>query len=122
MKFLNLYHSNKWGFRLASIYFFGFFVISLYVLAVITFDTANSELIGLYPILYTFPWSFIITALYDALGVVEFVDNFAGTPLVYGFFALLTFLPAALVNTVILYGVGRLFKGKLITNHYPNNA
>ena len=68
-----------------------------------------AELWGMLLILVTLPWSMILGPIIDSLGFIAWYDQFAGNHIVYGFFAMSAFIPAALLNAIILYFIGRLF-------------
>lgn len=72
------------------------------------FDTANSELSGVPAIFVTLPWSLMFASFWDSVGFVNWYNQFAGTPALYGFFASLTDLPGFIINAAILYGIGGL--------------
>lgn len=92
--------------------------LAFYALAAIaalyqlTTHTANSEFSGLGVILLTAPWSLLWSAVMDRMGVIAWYGQFAGTPWLYGILATLVFLPAAIPNAAILYGIGRLIEKK----------
>lgn len=50
-----------------------------------------------------------MTPVLNSLGYITWYDHFAGNPVIYGLLALLPLLIAALVNSIILYYIGRLF-------------
>jgi len=108
-----------------SLSYIGIFLLSgIYMLYLLIYHTANSEFSGLLPIVETLPWSIIVTPLLDSLGYMSWYNHFAGTPLVYGLFALIPLLLGAFVNAIILYFIGRLFetiaKSKNPTNEIGN--
>lgn len=93
-----------------SLSYLGIFALSgIYMLYLLIFHTANSEFSGLLSILVTLPWSIIMTPVLNSLGYITWYDHFAGNPVIYGLLALLPLLIAALVNSIILYYIGRLF-------------
>ena len=87
--------------------------LSLYLfmamLAIHTLMTrpATSEFSGVGMVLVTFPWSLLWVACMERLGLISWYEQFSGTPALYGLWASLACLPAALPNTAILYLVGR---------------
>jgi len=101
---------SKKGLLLSGIYLGVFFLTGIFALCVLVFNTKNSEFSGIFSILVTLPWSFLFLPVEKALGYVSWYEKFAGTPFIYGCFALLGMTPGALLNTILLY-----FTGKLIT-------
>ena len=85
-----------------------FFAAGLYAIYLLVFHTATSEFCGLPAILVTLPWSMLLMPVINGLGVVTWYGQFASTPALYGFFAMLTLLPSALINATGLYYLGTL--------------
>jgi hypothetical protein len=88
--------------------------LAIFLLAELTcfysliFDTANSALSGVFPIIVTLPWSILFGHFWDSVGYVKWYGRFAGTPALYGFFASLTILPGAIINVILVYYLGRV--------------
>jgi hypothetical protein len=85
-----------------------FLLAEFIIFRALMFDTANSELSGVFAIFVTLPWSVIFGPFWDLVGFVKWYARFASTPALYGFFASLTILPGAIINAVILYNIGRV--------------
>lgn len=98
--------------RLGLIFVIAYLAIFLLAEAVafraLIFDTANSELSGVPAIFVTLPWSLMFGPFWDSVGFVNWYNQFAGTPALYGFFASLTVLPGWIINAAILYCIGGL--------------
>lgn len=98
--------------RLGLIFVLAYLAIFLFAEALafraLIFDTANSELSGVPAIFVTLPWSLMFGSFWDSVGFVNWYNQFAGTPALYGFFASLTDLPGFIINAAILYGTGGL--------------
>jgi hypothetical protein len=104
-----------------SLSYLGIFLLSgIYMLYLLIFHTANSEFSGLFSIFLTLPWSILVTPIMDLLGYINWYNQFAGNPLIYGLFALLPLLSGALVNAIILYFIGRLFDNIAKSNNPKN--
>jgi len=104
-----------------SLSYLGIFLLSgFYAIYLLVFHTANSEFSGLLGIVVTFPWSLIFLPIINSLGFVAWYDQFTSNPAVYGFFGMLGLLPAALLNAVILYFIGRLFGGAVKKENLGN--
>jgi len=71
------------------------------------FETANSDLSGVLAILVTAPWSMMLVSICSASGYIAWYGRFAGTPALYGFFAMLGILPGAILNAIIVYQIGK---------------
>lgn len=97
---------SKTGFNLSISYLALFLAAGLYAIYLLIFHTANSEFCGLPAIFLTLPWSMLSMPIVKALGIVEWYDQFASTPALYGFWAMMTLLPSALINAAILYIAG----------------
>ena len=96
---------SKLGIIFGLTYLSIFILSSVYALYLLVFHTANSEFSGLFAILVTLPWSV-------AFPLPVWYDSFAGKPFLYGTFAMLNLLPAALLNAGFLYLIGFLI-GKI---------
>jgi hypothetical protein len=93
--------------QILSLSYLGLFLLSgVYAIYLLVFHTANSEFCGLPAILLTQPWSLLSIPLINKLGIVEWYEHFSGTPAVYGFWAIATLLPSALINAALLYAFG----------------
>lgn len=49
----------------------------------------------------------MLVSICNASGYIAWYGRFAGTPALYGFFAMLGILPGAILNAVILYQIGK---------------
>jgi hypothetical protein len=99
---------SRLGLKLAIAYLAIVFLADLTAFHALIFDTAHSELSGVFAMFVTLPWSIILAPFWDWAGFVDWYGRFARTPAVYGFFASLTILPGAIINAAILYNIGRL--------------
>ena len=99
---------SRLGLRLVIAYLAIVFLAELTAFHALIFDTAHSELSGVFAMFVTLPWSIILAPFWDWAGFVDWYGRFARTPAVYGFFASLTVLPGAIINAAILYYIGRL--------------
>lgn len=109
---MNMFRS-KIGLALSAIYLFLFVLAGGFAIYLLVFHTADSALCGLPAIMVTLPWSMLTFPIVDALGYVTWYEKFAGTPVVYGIFAMLAFVPSALVNATIIYYIGTIFDKKI---------
>jgi hypothetical protein len=93
--------------KILSFGYLGLFALSgSYAIYLLVFHTANSEFCGLPAIQLTQPWSLMFGPVMDNLGIIQWYEQFSGSPVVYGLFAVLTLLPYALLNAALLYGFG----------------
>jgi hypothetical protein len=99
---------SRLGLTFVVAYFAIFLFAEFIAFRALIFDTANSELSGVFAIFVTLPWSIMLVPFWDLVGFVKWYGRFAGTPALYGFFASLTILPGAIINAVILYYIGRV--------------
>ena len=81
----------------------------------LVFDTANSELSFVFPLIVSLPWSLLLQPFWEWLGFIHWYGQFAGNPALYGFFATLTIVPGVAANAFIVYFIGRLFDGSSST-------
>jgi hypothetical protein len=81
----------------------------VYALYLLIFHTATSEFSGLPAIMITFPWSLLSLHSIWWTSYLSWYSQLAGSPILYGFFAMLGLLPFALLNASILYFIGCLF-------------
>ena len=97
--------------KLGLIFVIAYLAIFLFAEAIafhaLIFDTANSELSGVPAIFVTLPWSLMFARVWDSVGFINWYNQFASTPALYGFFASLTDLPGFIINAAILYYIGR---------------
>ncbi len=96
--------------RLALVFVIAYLAVFLLAEALafraLIFDTANSELSAVPAIFVTLPWSLMFGRFWDSVGFVNWYNQFAGTPALYGFFASLTDLPGFIINAAIWYSIG----------------
>jgi hypothetical protein len=91
-----------------SITYIGIFALSEFIAFYsLIFDTANSALSSVLAVFVTLPWSMILVSICSQLGYIAWYSQFASTPALYGFFAMLGILPGALLNAVIVYQLGK---------------
>jgi len=95
------------GGKLSGIYLAVFALSVLYALAQLTLNTRHSEFASIFAILITVPWSAFAISFARDLGFIAWYDQFASTPLLYGLLGMTVLLPGALLNALILYGIGR---------------
>jgi hypothetical protein len=112
--------NSKSGLILGLSYLGIFLLSAIYMLYLLVFHTAHSEFSGLFSIFLTLPWSILVTPIMDSLGYINWYNQFAGNPFVYGLFALLPLLSGAFVNAIILYFIGRLFDTIATSNNQRN--
>lgn len=91
----------------ALVYLGLFFLAGLGGICQVVMRTGSSEMFGLPAALLAAPWSFMLMPIERSLGIVSWYEKFSGMPLLYGTFAILALLPAALINAVIFYWLGR---------------
>jgi ABC-type glycerol-3-phosphate transport system permease component len=101
---------SRWGRILAGAYLSCFALAEAYALAQLTFNTRHSEFSGIFAILVTLPWSMMTIPIARSVGYIAWYDQFASTPALYGLLGGLVLLPGALINALILYGIGRAIK------------
>jgi hypothetical protein len=101
---------SKFGLILSSSYLGLFLAAGLYAIYLLVFHTATSEFCGLPAIFVTLPWSMLLMPIINGLGIVRWYEQFAGTPALYGFWAMMTLLPSALINAAILYTAGHYWE------------
>lgn len=89
-----------------------FFLVYLYVLWALVFNTAHSEFCGLFEIILTMPWSLAWIPLVNKTGYVIWYSQFASQHVLYGTLATLVDLPPALLNAMVLYFIGKKSEGK----------
>lgn len=87
----------------AVIYMVVFFIACVYTISQLIFNTSNSELSGVFPMVVTMPWSLLLFNFLDKSGYINWYDSFAGNHIVYGLLALLPMVIYASINTFILY-------------------
>jgi hypothetical protein len=100
---------SRLGLILVIAYLAIFLFAEVIAFRALIFDTANSELSGVFAIFVTLPWSIMFGRFWVSVGFIKWYSQFASTPALYGFFASLTDLPGAIINAVILYYIGRAF-------------
>lgn len=109
------------------------FVLSLSYLGIFLLTGAYSiwfllhnpyaELWGVLQIVVTLPWSMILMPIIDSLGFIAWYGQFAGSnKIMYGLLAMSAFIPAALVNAIILYFIGRLFDKAINKRNFESEA
>ena len=96
-----------WGGTLSAAYLACFGLSALFALLQLMLNTRHSEFAGIFAILITLPWSMAAIPIARSLGFIAWYDQFAGTPWLYGLLGVLVMLPGALLNALILYGLGR---------------
>ncbi len=101
---------SKIGFALSVSYLALFLAAGLYAIYLLVFHTGTSEFCGLPAVFLTLPWSMLSMPIVNGLGIVKWYEQFAGTPALYGFWAMMTLLPSALINAVILYTAGQYWE------------
>jgi hypothetical protein len=104
-------YDSRLGRTLALGYLGLFALCGLYAIWLLVFHAADSAYCGLPAILITEPWSMMSMSLIDRLGFVGWYEQFSKWPAVYGFFAMMTLLPSALINAALLYLLGRMIEG-----------
>lgn len=108
---------SKSGLILSLSYLALFFTAGLYAIYLLVFHTATSEFCGLPAIFLTLPWSMLSMPIVNALGIVKWYEQFAGTPALYGFWAMVTLLPSAFINVAILYTAGAYWERSFDPDH-----
>lgn len=99
---------SKLGLIMSLTYLALFLAAGLWAIHILVNYTSGSEFCGLPAIMVTLPWSVFITPLLINFGYVGWYEQFAGSPVVYGLFAMLGLLPAALINAGFLYFLGTI--------------
>ncbi len=89
---------SRIGLTLVLVYLGLFFLFSYYAA-----QNSHDAFCGLPAVVITLPWSAMLIPLYLISGYIPWYEKFAGTPVIYIFFAMLGLLPAALINTWIIY-------------------
>ena len=90
--------------------------LALYIAAavwtcyIMTTDTINSALSGLWQVMLTAPWSLAWMAILDLFYLDNWYARFASQPLLYTFLASVTLLPAAIPTGLGLYLLGRFLE------------
>lgn len=103
-------HISRTGGVLCLSYLGVFLAAGIYAIYLLVFHTATSEFCGLPAIILTLPWSMLSMPIVNGLGIVKWYEQFASTPALYGFWAMMTLLPSALINAIILYVAGSYFE------------
>ena len=104
--------TSKLGLILSSSYLGLFLLSGIYALYLLVFHTAESEFSGLLAILITSPWSLMWSSLMNSWGYISWYERFAGSPAIYGMFAMAGLLPPALLNAAVLYFIGAVLDNK----------
>ena len=101
---------SKTGLIIAASYLVLFLITGFFAIYQLIYNTGSSEFCGLPAIILTLPWSMLSMPIVSGLGIVKWYEQFASTPALYGFWAMMTLLPSALINAVILYVAGSYFQ------------
>lgn len=91
--------------------YFGLYLLSgIYAVSVLLFSPPTPEFNP--PSLAALPWSLVIIPRAHSLGMTDWYQRHAGSPVLYGTAMTLVLLPGAVLNATILYLLGRFLGGR----------
>ena len=75
------------------------------------FETANSELSGVFSVYVALPWSILLVHLWKSMGFHHWHGRYAGAPALHGWWGVLAVLLGVILNVVIAYLLGTAMDG-----------